>query len=405
MTTQAEWTVLVFLNAKNNLEQYAFDNFAQMAKVGSTNEVNIVVEFGRPKQHYFKGFEDWSKTLRFRVEKGQTPIPKNALEDCGQTDMGDPASLATFVEWGMKKYPAKHTMLVIWDHGQGWRAPLDAPDMPKPAEHPAVSGGFRYVSNDDDTGNKMFNRGIQDALQKLLGGKKLDIIAFDACLMSMLESHYAFRKIARIMVASEELEPGDGWQYEYWLKPLVDVKGAMTAEMLAPTVIAAMDKRYGEDADTTLSAVLLEMIESLSTAVSTFSTAATAVMTKDTIAAFKTARNGCKNYAPGYGLHSIDLQQFMEQIGKSTVDASVKTAATDVIAKIQQVVMKRHAGKPRQGAFGSHGVSIYFPNNRAAHKADPDGKGYDEGNKHFPVEFVEKEQWATFLRSYWELVP
>lgn len=405
MTTQAEWTVLVFLNAKNNLEQYAFDNFAQMAKVGSTNEVNIVVEFGRPKQHYFKGFEDWSKTLRFRVEKGQTPIPKNALEDCGHTDMGDPASLATFVEWGMKKYPAKHTMLVIWDHGQGWRAPLDAPDMPKPAEHPAVSGGFRYVSNDDDTGNKMFNRGIQDALQKLLGGKKLDIIAFDACLMSMLESHYAFRKIARIMVASEELEPGDGWQYEYWLKPLVDVKGAMTAEMLAPTVVAAMDKRYGEDADTTLSAVLLETIESLSTAVSTFATAATAVMTKDTIAAFKTARNGCKNYAPGYGLHSIDLQQFMEQIGLGTVDAKVKAAATNVIAKIQQVVMKRHAGKPRRGAFGSHGVSIYFPNSRAAHKADPDGKGYDEGNKHFPVEFVEKEQWATFLRTYWELVP
>ena len=31
----ADWTTLVFLNAKNDLEPYSFKNFEQMAGVGS----------------------------------------------------------------------------------------------------------------------------------------------------------------------------------------------------------------------------------------------------------------------------------------------------------------------------------------------------------------------------------
>jgi hypothetical protein len=39
--------------------------------------------------------------------------------------------------------------------------------------------------------------------------------------MSMIETGYAFKSSARLMVASEELEPGDGWQYEKWVDKLV----------------------------------------------------------------------------------------------------------------------------------------------------------------------------------------
>ncbi len=44
---EAEWTVMVFLNAKNNLAPYAITNYQQMQSVGSTDDVNIVVEYGR----------------------------------------------------------------------------------------------------------------------------------------------------------------------------------------------------------------------------------------------------------------------------------------------------------------------------------------------------------------------
>src|SRR5215510_11618013 len=87
----AAWNVLVFLNAKNDLEPFSFLNFEQMAKVGSTDRVNVLVEFGRPQRHYVDLYGAWSKTLRFRVTKAR------------------------------QEYPAQRTLLAIWDHGQGWR--------------------------------------------------------------------------------------------------------------------------------------------------------------------------------------------------------------------------------------------------------------------------------------------
>jgi hypothetical protein len=44
----AEWTLMVFMNAKNNLEADALANFREIAIVGSIPKVNVVVELGRP---------------------------------------------------------------------------------------------------------------------------------------------------------------------------------------------------------------------------------------------------------------------------------------------------------------------------------------------------------------------
>src|SRR5262249_49999789 len=85
--------------------------------------VQIVVQFDR-----IPGFavtdppeKDWTQTLRFLVKKDMEPLKENAVEDIGEANMGDPKVLADFVRWGRQKYPAKRYMLVIWDHGQGWR--------------------------------------------------------------------------------------------------------------------------------------------------------------------------------------------------------------------------------------------------------------------------------------------
>src|SRR3954454_14196756 len=118
---QAEWTVMVFLNAKNNLEQFSFLNFDQMAQVGSTDKVNVLVEFGRPQHHYVNYYGGWSQTLRFRDTKGLQPTVAQAVRQLGAVNMGDGAALADFVRWARHEYPAKRTMLILWDHGQGWR--------------------------------------------------------------------------------------------------------------------------------------------------------------------------------------------------------------------------------------------------------------------------------------------
>jgi len=295
-------------------------------------------------------------------------------------------------------------MLIIWNHGQGWRAPPSDPT----AKHPfggQLAGGYRYVSSDEDTGDKLYNRAIQDTLTKLLGAVKLDVIAFDACLMAMVETAYAMRGVAHVMVASEELEPGNGWNYARWVKPLVDAKGAMTPEALARQLVRAMADEYGDDVETTLSAISLDRITGLSTALSSFATAAIPFLTADHIAAFRTTRAMCAVYGQAYNMQSIDIVRFMSELAKRAPDPTVAAAAQDVIAQVGNVILDRHASQSRQGMYGSNGLSIYFPASATAKAGDPDGSGYDVGNTVYPVEFVEHEQWATFLRAYWKLVP
>jgi len=44
-----EWTIMVFINGKNNLEQYGLKDVNEMEMVGSGDKVNVVVELARIK--------------------------------------------------------------------------------------------------------------------------------------------------------------------------------------------------------------------------------------------------------------------------------------------------------------------------------------------------------------------
>ena len=67
----AAWTVLVYLDADNNLEREAIDDFLEMSAVGSSADVNIVVQFDRIAG-YDQRYGDWTSTKRFLVTPGMT---------------------------------------------------------------------------------------------------------------------------------------------------------------------------------------------------------------------------------------------------------------------------------------------------------------------------------------------
>lgn len=187
------------------------------------------------------------------------PLPKNALEDIGEANTGDGKTLADFVVWGRQKFPARHFMLVIWGHGQGWRFFIkslakrqrlvarsrgfetkDSADSLRAAAVQVRNGNgvaaatgqtapfrsapgdaYRSASNDETNQDVLYNREIEDALKAALNGERLDIIGFDACLMAMVETSYALRDVAAYLVGSEELEPGPGWKYDDVLAAIV----------------------------------------------------------------------------------------------------------------------------------------------------------------------------------------
>jgi Clostripain family. len=436
---KARWTVLVYLNGDNDLEPFALRDFHQMARVGSTPEVHVVTQFDRSGR-FAATAPQWGRALRFRVEKGMEPRPENALADLGEQNMADGAVLADFVRWGQEAFPAERYALVIWDHGPNWRLAESHPvrgtveeirayaAFRRRAGHqeagrragrhgaasaatagavvpalPAlrtVAGGLRYVSLDETSGDRLFIREVQDCL----AGTRLDLIGFDACLMATLETAYAMRGVAGVLVASEELEAGDGWDYADWLRRLTDDPD-MNAPALGAALVASYRAAY-QDADParTLSAVDLDRAESLAVAIDAL---ADALAARCDVAPgeIADARRACAPFAPGYGLHSVDLAHFCDEVAAATADARLRDLASALAMRVRECVIANFAGSERRGPFGASGLAVYFPETRALFHTDPDRAGYSEGDADGSVEFARRHRWGAFLRAYYARVP
>ncbi|MCK4935205.1 MAG: hypothetical protein KAR84_00005, partial [Elusimicrobiales bacterium] len=118
---EKEWTIMIFKNAKNNLERYGLKNVNEMEMIGSSDKVNIVVELGRMEGYdSFEG--DWIGSRRYLILKDNNTdaVTSPIVQDLGKVDMGDWKHLVDFGKWAKANYPAKKYMLIVWNHGTGW---------------------------------------------------------------------------------------------------------------------------------------------------------------------------------------------------------------------------------------------------------------------------------------------
>src|SRR5215470_11222803 len=234
----AEWLVLAYLAADNDLEGELLSDLAEMERVGSTpGVIEILAQVDRsPGQDTSKG--NWRGTRRYYVTRGTDPrkISSHVLADLGATNTGDPGVLESFIRFGALRYPARKTALVLLNHGSGFYVPPEmdsahrgADDWPDPSrprrwspifhttrerlsETSPVSRGIAY---DDGAGdcldNQELKRVLATAHHRL--GRKVDLVGMDACLMTMIEVAYQLREHAEVLVGSEAVEPGPGWPH------------------------------------------------------------------------------------------------------------------------------------------------------------------------------------------------
>lgn len=428
-SAEREWTVMVYMNAKNNLEPFALSNFHSMAAVGSTSRVNLVAQLGRPASHrYTEEDGNWSGVYRFRVKKDSKPLPKQALVDVAasgdSTDMGSPLALKQFIQWSKKTHPAKRYMLVIWNHGQGWRFQLATNDavklqavraaLPKqeldkvPPNTPAV-GGYRAVSSDDDTGKILYNREVQEVISAEFAQSKLDLLGYDACLMAMLETAYGVVPSVSVMVGSQELEPGTGWRYATWLDKLI-AKPSMGAEDLSKAVVESYRQQYGDEYLTTLSAVRLSAITEVAKSLSDFSGAVQKAGNAE-LKALRVARANVLAYGASVVpplRTSVDLTALLKAYEANTKNDELRAKSAKVRTELAKAVIINYASARSQypkdeTPYGSEGLAIYYPESSEAFYNDYFHEGYLKKNTDRPVDFVQKEAWADLLYKLLEI--
>lgn len=189
------WTVLVYL-CGTDLETnggYASINVQEMTLATQSDKVNVIFETGGTQQWAIDGI-DPAQTQRWKV------VPENIelVDSQPLSNMGEAETLGNFLKWGVETYPADKYMCLMWDHGGG-----------------SVAG----IAVDELHGGDMLNlKELSEGLS--MAGVQFELVGFDACLMSTMETAAALTPYARYMVASQELEPGTGWDYTAWLNAL-----------------------------------------------------------------------------------------------------------------------------------------------------------------------------------------
>jgi hypothetical protein len=262
---QKEWTMLVYLNGDNNLDSFGATNIEQMEKEGSTDQVNVVVQWAS---------EGAGKTQRLLVQKSTNPnaVTSPILQDMGKVDMGSYKSLIDFITWGVQNYPAKHYFIDVWDHGSGWHA-LKAMS----SSMSSVRGSFHPtdISWDDNSGNSITTEQLGQAMAAAaqIIGHKVDLYGSDACLMAMAEVANEMSDSVDTFVGSQETEPGAGWPYAELLQGWNSYSAA-TPQQVAKVLVDAYVKSYQNgsngSSEVTFSAFDLNQMAQLDNAVSVF---------------------------------------------------------------------------------------------------------------------------------------
>jgi hypothetical protein len=258
--------------------------------------------------------------------------------------MGDWRVLKNFVTWGSATYPADHLAVVIWNHGSGWR----------PTTRSAQKYVTRAVSQDNATGNEIQTTEIPLGLAGT--AQPIDVLAFDASLMQMIEVAYEVRNSARVMVGSEESPPGAGYPYDAWLTALKK-SGAGPCD-LSNSIINAFVAAYPNNSNITQSLIDLSRMDTLVTRFNEFASALRnrAAIDADVI---QNARTNVQRY--DYP-ENKDLFHYAELIRQGTTDAGLKQAAVNLqnaLRSADGAVMRNRRGNFQQN--NSNGLSVYVP--------------------------------------------
>jgi hypothetical protein len=385
---RARWTVLIYMNAANNLQPDSLTNIAQMASVGSDANVNIVVQWKQTtatqinnafgdvtpsfvgtrryliKQHTATEVANIRNHNTSALDADRLPDPStNSLDTTtgAQTsDMGNVNTLTNFIQWGTAAYPADNLAVLIWNHGSGWRPVYNSVGVSSLHGLPKINEpGRRAFSQDDNTRNEIQTWQMPSAFAGL--STPVDVLIFDASLEQMTEVAYEDRKLARVQVGSEESPPGAGYPYDKWLADLKN-SGKNPCDV-AGSIVQEFVNTYTGQAGITQSYVDLSKMDNVRASLEAFGSLLLSHIT-DQRAVIAAARNNADHYGEGASLYEgfIDLYGFADNIATTTTQNDLKTAANNVKAALvgtSGAVLQSGIGSSANA--NSHGLSVYIP--------------------------------------------
>lgn len=397
------WTVMFYLDGDNDMAPMAMKEFRHIRKTGSDENVNLVGFLNlKGAQNAREGLitkdpkqkpgllpalvEDVKDTvLQFlpiktvneeEVFPGSRPAPKPPFND--------PQALEKFVKQSIKKYPAQHYALVVWNQGTGYAGNVIS----------SQSEGKRW-------------------------GRKLDVVDLNASLLAQTEIAYQLRDDADYLVSSQELQKSDGVPISKivnTLKAGIEEKGEITPRELARLFVFECRNQFGSILYTpTQSATDIGQIEKVAQAADRMALALVRQMDEKPQSVdkvrkiIKQSQHFVKNDTFIYPAKDyVDIGDFARRISADKelgLDPQIKQAASQLLeAAKNAVTAEHHTTESADGNSlqGSTGLSVYLPDNYGYDRESfRDNKNHGESTTHGyeNTDFAKNTNWEVLLKK------
>ena len=330
---------MVFMGAHNlkneaDLAKPAEDDLGEMESVGSKRGVlDIVVQIHRE-----------SGAARYHIKKGSRGRPASLAD--GEASSGDPLVLENFIAWAKSAYPADHYMLVLWGHAYELAFNREGSDA---LEFPKLSAVLRKTNN----------------------GRKLDIVGFDTCAMSLIEGAYQLRNVANFLVAPQVIDPLPGWPYDDILARIRTDRYGMKPADLGRAIVSRFVRNF-QDAGVTMTLLDLSRVNKIGQAVGGIATEVFRAISEDSRELAEVRVMFQRSHVAD-GQPNIDLTTFCWYLSNYSAYEAVREAARglgDLMINPQRPFVIEH-GRSDFNVAMLNGVSIFAPNVEEDAQLDP----------------------------------
>ena len=260
------------------------------------------------------------------------------VENFESASMGEADTLSGYLNYGYENYPSESYGLILWDHGNG----------------PVMGYGSDILYESD----ALTLPEIEEALEASPFGEdnKLEFIGFDACLMASAELACVVDEYANYLVASQEVEPGFGWNYSFLKKcGKIDTKSLVT--LIVDEYLAYCEEYFAQNeffkSDVTLAAIDLAYANELEHAIDgLFGMAADDVSGSfNQLALDRVETRAFGRATTGSEYDLVDIQALMKSMNASYENET--QTVQDILGK-----MVVHSGS---NTAESCGLSLYYP--------------------------------------------
>jgi hypothetical protein len=295
---------------------------------------------------------------------------------CSQQIPSDPEELVDFATWAAESYPADKLALILWNHGSG-------------------TDGICWEQSKEEESVITIDR-LSWALDRITNemGRELDILGFDACLMSAFEVAYEVSPFSDILIGSEITEPGYGWDYTTLglisSDPYISARGLSENFMI--DYLEQMGN-LGSKSSMSLGVYDLSMMEGIARSLNDLGNTITDKGSSE-LYNMKIARKYAQPIQEGHSSDAVDLYDFLENLQKITEDADIRLETDRVMEGIEEAVL--HFNTTQVGGWsteGLNGLSIYAPDFKDV---------LQENEQYSDLKFAEDTSWLSLLNSYYE---